>query len=133
MDKPNQAYTFDFYVLGSNTSTFVASMNFKSDLNGTIFQPLTSSSLDLPAPSGQFLTVTATDSNGDTSEMLPVAGNSSIGLLSVPDQTIEANINDLDPTLRSVVQQFLVNVEATGVAPDNYIGLPTDRLPSSLL
>ena len=123
VDQPAQRYTFDFYLVGSDTSSFLGSMVRTSDLNGTVFEDMSSSTLNPQAPSGQFLTVTATDSNGDTSEMLPMAGNSSIGLLSVPSQlngqlwTIPANINDLDPTLRSVVQEFIAKVKSGGVTP----------------
>ncbi|MGP0065832.1 MAG: hypothetical protein ACLQGP_19795 [Isosphaeraceae bacterium] len=118
VDYPNQAYTFDFYLVSANSCTYLKSMKLTSDIDGTAYQQLSSSTFNLPAPPGEFLTVTATDSNGDTSEMLPEAGNSSIGLMAVPDQTITPNINDLDPTLRSAVQQFEANVtSATGIMP----------------
>ena len=110
VDVPDEIYTFDFYLVGPDSASFVARHSYTTDDTGTFFAPIP----NLPAvPDGMYLTATATEQDGNTSEMLPVIGN--VGFLAVPgQQSPPFDPSQLVPNLQTALGKFkqLLNADS---------------------
>ncbi len=128
VDVPDETYTFDFYLVGPNSASFVARHSGTTDDSATFFASIPNLP---PVPGGMYLTVTATDQDGNTSEMLPAIGN--VGFPAVPSQVSpKFDPGLLVPNLQTAAGKFRRRAERRLRTVCRDIGLP-DEFATGLL